>query len=135
VRDEKPIIHLLLCSPGLNHPVSRKLAVAEVFQNFALLLGFAKNFELSAPQVLQLGGLVIPHGDSADARSVAGQLKLHFHCGHALVKFLLHLDQGICPIKFRLLPLLLRLDQFTANGLKALALAPFETLATTEHGF
>jgi len=72
VRDEKPIIHLLLRSPGLNQPISGKLAVAEVLQNFALLLGVAKDLELTAPQVLKLGNMIVPHSDSPDVRSVAG---------------------------------------------------------------
>ena len=121
-------------APGLNQSVSGKLAVTEVLQNFALLLGFAKDLELTAPQVLELGNLVVQRGNSPDARPVAGQLKLHFHCGHALAEFLLQLDQGIGPIQFRLLPLLLRLNHLAGDDLKALALAPLETLATTEHG-
>jgi len=133
--DEKPIIHLLLLSPGLNQLVGGKLAVTEVLQNLALLLGFAKDLELTAPQVLELVNLVVPRSDSPGARSVAGQLKLHFRCGHALVEFLLHLAQGIGPIQFRVLPLLLRLNQLASDGCKALALAPLKTLATTEHGF
>ncbi|MGD1100546.1 MAG: hypothetical protein ABSA59_00655 [Terriglobia bacterium] len=134
VRDEEPIIHLLLCSPGLNQSVSGKLAVTEVLQNFALLLGFAKDLELAAPQVLELAKLLVQRGDSPDACSIAGQLKLHFRCGHALVEFLLQPAQGIGPIKFRLLPLLLRLNHLAGDDLKALALAPLKTLATSEDG-
>ncbi|HMD85477.1 MAG TPA: hypothetical protein VKO18_12355 [Terriglobia bacterium] len=72
MRDEKPVIDLLLRSPGLNQSVSRKLLLAEVFQNFVLLLGFAKDLELTAPQVLKLGNMIVPHSDSPDVRSVAG---------------------------------------------------------------
>ncbi|MGA2982700.1 MAG: hypothetical protein ABSG32_02730 [Terriglobia bacterium] len=134
MRDEKPIIHLLLLSPGLNQSISGELTVSEVLQNLTLLLGFAKDLELAAPQVLKLGKVVVHRGDSAYAGSVAGQLKLHFRCVHALVEFLLHLIQGIGSIQFRLLPLLLRLKHFASDGLKPLALAPLETLTKTEHG-
>jgi hypothetical protein len=134
VRDEKPFIHLLLRSPDLDQPISGKLAVAEVLHNFALLLGVAKDLELTAPQVLQLANLVVPRGDSPDACSVAGQLKLHFHCGHALVEFHLQLAHGTGPLQFHCFPLLLRFNYLAGDDLKALALAPLEILATTEHG-
>jgi len=134
VSNEKPIIHLLLLASGLNQLVSGKLAVTEVLQNFALLLGVAKDLELTAPQVLQLGNLGVQRGNSPDAHSVAGQLKLHFRRGHALVEFLLKLDQGIGSLLLRLLPLLARLNQLAGDGLKALTLALLKTLATTEHG-
>ncbi len=134
VGDEKPIIHLLLRSPGLIQLVSGKMAVTEVLQNFALLLGFAKNLDLTAAQVLQLGNLADPRGDSPRARPVARQLKLHFRGRHALAELLLHLRHGIGPIQFSLLPLLLRLKHLAGDGLEALALATLETLAATEHG-
>jgi hypothetical protein len=58
VREEESVVHLLLFSTRLDQLVSRKLAVAKVFQNFALLLGSAKHLELTPPQVLQLGSVV-----------------------------------------------------------------------------
>ena len=134
VRDEKPVIHLLLRSPGLDQPISGKLAVAEVFQNFALLLGVAKDLELAAAQLLELGHLAVARRDSPDACPVAGQLKLHFPCGHALAEFLLKLAQGIGPLQLHCFPLLLRLNHLAGDDLKALALAPLETLSTSEHG-
>jgi hypothetical protein len=134
LRDKKPIIHLLLFSPGLDLLVSGKLALPEVSQNFALLLGFAENLELAAPQVFELGSLLMQRGDSPASHSIAGYLELHLHGGHTHAEFLLHLDQGIGPIQFRLLPLLLRLNHFTGDDLKALALSPLETLPTSEHG-
>ncbi len=51
MRDEKPIIHLLLLAPGLNQLVSGKLAITEVLQDFALLLGLSKNIELPPAQI------------------------------------------------------------------------------------
>ena len=92
MRDEKPFIHLLLRPPGLNQLVSGKLALTEVVQDFALLLGLAKNLDLAAPQVLELNNVFVPHGDSPRARPVAGQLKLHFRSRHALAELLLRLD-------------------------------------------
>jgi hypothetical protein len=134
VGEEKPVIHLLLGSPGLDQSICGKLAVAEVLQNFALLLGVAKDLELAAAQVLELGHLVVARGDSPDACPVAGQLKLHFPCGHPLTEFLLKLAQGIGPLQLHCFPLLLRLKHLADDDLKALALAPLETLATTQHG-
>jgi hypothetical protein len=134
VGEDVPLIQLLLRSPDLHQSISGKLAVAEALQDFALLLGEAEDLELTALQVLELSDLVVPRGNSPEAGSVAGQLELHFHCGHALMKFFLQLAQGIGPIQFRLIPLLLRLNHLANDDLKALALAPFETLATTEHG-
>jgi hypothetical protein len=72
VRDEKPVIHLLLRSPGLNQSISLMLAVPEVFQDFALLLGFAKDLELAALQALELGNKVVARSDSPNVRTVAG---------------------------------------------------------------
>jgi hypothetical protein len=134
IGDEKTIVQLLLRAPNLNQSVSGKLALAEALHNLALLLGKAKDFELTLPQVLELGDLVVAPSNSADACTVAGQLKLHFPGGHARAKFLLQLAQGVCPVQLRLIPLLLRLNHLTGDDLKALALAPLKTLATTEHG-
>jgi len=89
VGDEESIVHFLLLSPGLNQMISGKLAVPEVLDNFALLLGFTKDFQLPAAQFLELGNVVVQRNYSPDARPVAGQLELHFHRGHTLAEFLL----------------------------------------------
>jgi hypothetical protein len=134
VGNEEAIIHLLLLSAGLNQTISRKLAVAEILQDFALLLGFAKDFELAPPQVLQLAEVVVVRGDSAEAHLVCSQLKLHFRCGRALTESRLRLNQRISPINLRLLPLLLRLNHLASDGLEPLALAMLEAFAKAEHG-
>ena len=134
VGDEEPVVHMLLFAPGLNQLVGGKLAVTEVFQNFALLLGLAKYLELTAAQILELGKVIVQRGDSPRARPVAGQLKLHFHGIHALAELYLKLAQGIGPIQLRFIPLLLRPNYFAGNDLKALPLALLETLATAKHG-
>ncbi|MFZ0963071.1 MAG: hypothetical protein WAO35_19570 [Terriglobia bacterium] len=134
MRDEIPVIHLLLRSPTLNQSIIGKLAVTKVLQNLALLLGLAKDLELTPPQVLEFGDVAVPRSDSPDAGSVASELKLHFCGGHTLAQFLLELAQSIGAMQFRLLPLLLSLNQFAGDNFKALALAPLETLATTKNG-
>jgi len=134
VRNEKPIVHLLLLAPSLNQSVGGKLALAQVLQNLALLLGFAKHFKLTAAQILQLGKMIVQRGDPPQAGTVSGQFKLHLHHIHALVESLLKLGQGSTPIHFCLIPLLLGLHHLTSDHLKALALAPFKTLPTSEHG-
>jgi hypothetical protein len=91
VRDEKPLVHLLLRSSVLCQSINGKLAVAKVLDDFALLLGVAKNLELMALHVFELNHLVIPRGDSPDTGPVAVQVKLHFNCAHALTKSILQL--------------------------------------------
>ncbi|HMD85478.1 MAG TPA: hypothetical protein VKO18_12360 [Terriglobia bacterium] len=59
---------------------------------------------------------------------------MHFRRRHTLAEFLLHLAQSIGPTQLRVLTLLLCLNQLAGDGLKALALAPLETFATTKDG-
>jgi hypothetical protein len=134
LRNEKPIIHLLLLSSSLNQAISGKLAVAKVRQNLALLLGFAKDLKLPAPQVFDLYKAVVQYFDSPDSRTVAGQIELHFHRSQAQAQLLLQLDNGIGPIQFCLLTLLFRLGELTRDGFKALLLPPLKALAQPEHG-
>jgi hypothetical protein len=134
VRNEKPVVHLLLLAPRLNQLVGGKLALAKVLQNFTLLLSFAKHVKLTAAQVLQLGVMIVQGGDSTESGTVSGQLKLHFHDIHALVESLLKLGQRSAPIHFCLIPLLVSLHHLTSDHLEALALAPLKTLPTSEHG-
>ena len=72
LRDKKPVIQLLLHATVLKQSISSKLAVAEVFHYFALLLGVTKNLELTAPQVLELVNLFVPRGNSPHISPVAG---------------------------------------------------------------
>lgn len=134
VGDEEAIIHLLLLAPGLKELVGRKLALAEVLQDFALLLGLAKHFELATFEVFQLGEMVVQRGDSSDARAVAGQLKLHLGCVQTLAEFGGELGLGLSAIQLRILSLLLRLYHFADDDLKSLALALLVTFATTKNG-
>ena len=134
MREEKPVVHLLLLAAGLNQLVGGKLALAQVLQNFALLLGFAKHVNLTAAQILQLGKMVVQRGDPPQAGTVSGQFKLHLRHIHALVESLLKLGQGSAPIHFCLIPLLFSLHHLTSDHLKALALTPLKTLTTSEHG-
>ena len=134
MRNEKPVVHFLLLAPGLNQLVGGKLALTQVLQNLALLLGFAKHFELTATQILQLDKMIVQRGDPSQAGTVSGQFKLHLRHIHALVESLLKLGQGSAPIHYCLIPLLLSLHNLTSDHLKALALPPLKTFAQTKYG-
>jgi hypothetical protein len=134
VRDEESVIHLLLGAPGLDQFVIRKLAAAEVLQNFALLLGLAEDLKLAAPQLPKLGKLAGQMCYSPQAGSVGCQLELHLGGSNALPEFRLSLAQGLSPLQIRLVNLLPRLHHLASDHLKALTLAAFKTLAKAKHG-
>lgn len=132
--DEVAVVHLLLGSAILRKVVGVALAVAQVLHDFSLLLGVAVDFDLPALQFLELCQTLMPRGDSPNARAVTSQIELHFRRSQALPKFPLQVAQEVCPLVFSPLHLQLRLVDFPADDLKALALPPFKTLAAAQHG-